>query len=379
MEIKRSNIYVGMVVVVGVLLKMTVEVVGQNLPEAGLFSFGDSSYDVGNKRFLTNAFLPQTTWPYGKSTDDPNGRFSDGRIIPDFIAQFLKIPIAVPPALKPDGNFSRGANFAVADASVLGSPPESMSLSQQLSKFRKMGLWNDDYLSKSLFLFYIGTEDYLDFAKKNPSADSSAQQAFVTSVVSKIKQDLGLFYVNGARKFAFQTLAPLGCLPIVRQDYKTGDQCYETLNDLAKQHNEKIGPMLDALAKENPGFQYTIFDFYHSTTRRIIGGLSYRFLNTKNACCGIGSHNAFGCGYPNVHSNLCDYQRSYLFFDGRHNSEKANEAFAHLFFAADPNVVSPMNLRELVVYPPNMNMLESYQTPKSAAVSDSVSMGVAAA
>jgi len=47
-----------------------------------------------------------------------------------------------------------------------------------------------------------------------------------------------------------QLLAPLGCLPIVRQEYKTGNECYELLNDLAKQHNEKIGPMLNEFAKK---------------------------------------------------------------------------------------------------------------------------------
>ncbi|XP_010542360.1 PREDICTED: inactive GDSL esterase/lipase-like protein 23 [Tarenaya hassleriana] len=353
--------------VVGVILTLTV-VAGQNIPEVGLFSFGDSYYEVGNKRFLTTAFLPQTTWPFGKSTDDPNGRFSDGRIVPDFIAQFMKIPIPVPAALDPNGNFSRGANFAVADASVLGSPPESMTLAQQLNRFRRMGNWNDDFLSKSLFIFYIGADDYLNFTKNNPAADASAQQAFVTSVISKLRQDLGLFYVNGARKFAFQLLAPLGCFPIVRQDYNTGDQCYEKLNDLAKQHNDKIGPMLDALAKENKGFQYTVFNFYDAMSRRINRNLNFRFSNVINSCCGIGTHNAFGCGKPNVHSSLCDYQRSFLFFDGRHNSEKANEAIAHLFFSADPNVVSPMNLRELIVYPANMNMLESYQPKNSVSV-----------
>lgn len=52
-----------------------------------------------------------------------------------------------------------------------------------------------------------------------------------------------------ASKFAIQLLAPLGCLPISRQEIKTGNECYEPLNDLVKQHNEKIGPMLHDLAK----------------------------------------------------------------------------------------------------------------------------------
>lgn len=53
-----------------------------------LFIFGDSLYDNGNKPFLATD-VPSTFWPYGLSIDFPNGRWSDGRIVPDFIGTFL--------------------------------------------------------------------------------------------------------------------------------------------------------------------------------------------------------------------------------------------------------------------------------------------------
>lgn len=139
--------------------------------------------------------------------------------------------------------------------------------------------WNDELLHKSLFMIYIGANDYLNFTKKNPNADASAQQAFVTSVTNKLKNDISLLYSSGANKFLIQTLAPLGCLPIVRQEYNTGmGQCYEKLNDLAKQHNEKIGPMLNEMARSNPGFQFTVFDFYNVVLRRTERNKDYRKL-----------------------------------------------------------------------------------------------------
>lgn len=63
----------------------------------------------------------------------------------------------------------------------------------------------------------------------------------------------------------------------------------------------------------------------------------------------------------NVHSKLCEYQRSYLFFDGRHNTEKAQEELAHLIYGADTNVIQPMTVRELIVFPAGENMLESWE------------------
>ncbi|KAL0817005.1 hypothetical protein Bca101_073449 [Brassica carinata] len=317
---------------------------GQGVPEVALFTFGDSYYDAGNKAFLSkNKNPPQTLWPYGKSRDDPNGKFSEGYIVPDFIA-----------------------SFAVADASILGAPAESMTLNQQVNKFRSMiSTWSDDYIEKSLFMIYIGTEDYLNFTKTNPTATASAQQAFVTSVTNKLKTDIGLLYSLGASKFAVPMLAPLGCLPIVRQEYKTGNDCYEPLNDLAKQHNEKIGPILNEYAKKpNGGFQFTVLDFYNAVIRRTTRSYNYRFYVANSSCCGVGTHNAYGCGMANVHSKLCEYQRSYFFFDGRHNTEKAQEEIAHLLYGANTNVIHPMTVRELIVFPAKENMRELWEPNK---------------
>ncbi|CAN6933247.1 unnamed protein product [Brassica oleracea] len=146
------------------------------------------------------------------------------------------------------------------------------------------------------------------------------------------------------------------------------EKCHEPLNDLAKQHNEKIGPMLNEMARTTPGFQFTVFDFYDAIIRRTQKPSSYRFFMTNSSCCGIGTHDAYGCGLPNVHVRLCEYQRSYLFFDGRHNTEKAQEMFAHLLIGADKNVIQPMNVRELVVYPVDEPMTEVWVPTTSATV-----------
>lgn len=89
---------------------------------------------------------------------------------------------------------------------------------------------------------------------------------------------LQLLYSSGASKFVIPTIAPLGCLPIARQEYQTGNDCYEKLNDLVKQHNAKIGPMLNELAKTTPGFQFTVFDFYNVILRRTQHNMNYREL-----------------------------------------------------------------------------------------------------
>lgn len=52
-----------------------------------LFIFGDSIFDAGNNNYInTSARFRANFWPYGESFFKyATGRFSDGRLIPDFI------------------------------------------------------------------------------------------------------------------------------------------------------------------------------------------------------------------------------------------------------------------------------------------------------
>ncbi|CAN6828222.1 unnamed protein product [Brassica oleracea] len=126
---------------------------GQNIPSVALFAFGDSNFDAGNRKYLTSATLAQNFWPYGKSRDDPNGKFSDGKIVPgeQITSKFMGIPHDIPPALKPDADVSRGASFAVDYASILGNGTLMiLKFSQMISN------WKEDYIAKSLFMISIG-------------------------------------------------------------------------------------------------------------------------------------------------------------------------------------------------------------------------------
>ena len=54
---------------------------------AALFVFGDSQFDVGNNNYI-NTTMKVNYWPYGETTFKyPSGRFSDGRLVPDFIGE----------------------------------------------------------------------------------------------------------------------------------------------------------------------------------------------------------------------------------------------------------------------------------------------------
>lgn len=57
--------------------------------QVALFVFGDSLFDPGNNNYInTTTDFQANHWPYGQSYfSTPTGRFTDGRIIPDFIGE----------------------------------------------------------------------------------------------------------------------------------------------------------------------------------------------------------------------------------------------------------------------------------------------------
>ncbi|PNX62012.1 GDSL esterase/lipase, partial [Trifolium pratense] len=93
---------------------------------SSIFSFGDSLADTGNLYFSSHqpsdhCFFP----PYGETYfHHPSNRCSDGRLMIDFIAEWLGIPMLKPYLGIKNGeledlNVNEGVNFAVIGATAL--------------------------------------------------------------------------------------------------------------------------------------------------------------------------------------------------------------------------------------------------------------------
>ncbi|CAI0419288.1 unnamed protein product [Linum tenue] len=97
---------------------------GKQSTGVAFFIFGDSFLDAGNNNYINTTTLDQANFPpYGRTFFNfPTGRFSDGRLLPDFIGPFYaKLPL-IPPFLQPGNNIDHmamGVNFASAGAGAL--------------------------------------------------------------------------------------------------------------------------------------------------------------------------------------------------------------------------------------------------------------------
>ncbi|EOA37906.1 hypothetical protein CARUB_v10009373mg [Capsella rubella] len=318
-----------------------------------LFVFGDGLYDAGNKQYLSQNRVNASFPPYGVTLGQATGRWSDGSIVPDYLANFMGIP-HISPILQTTADFSHGANFATADATVLGSPPETMTLSQQVRQFSEnKNKWINQTVSEAIYLFNIGSDDYLKYATNNPSPSDDMKQAFVDQVITTIEAEIKVVYGAGGRKFAFQNLAPLGCLPAVKQASGNLQECVSLPSEMAALHNKNLLQLLVELSRELSGFQYSYYDFFSSVQNRVFKSSTYTFKSGTAACCGTGSLNGTDCSV----SNVCTITEEYIFFDGKHLTQAANLQVGHAMWGADPEVIGPNNLKELMVRPMDMTVI----------------------
>ncbi|KAL5864262.1 hypothetical protein ACOSQ3_001776 [Xanthoceras sorbifolium] len=80
-----------------------------------LYNFGDSNSDTGG----LSAAITEVPPPNGETFfKHPSGRFCDGRLIIDFIAENLKLPYLSAYLDSIGTNFRRGANFATGGSSI---------------------------------------------------------------------------------------------------------------------------------------------------------------------------------------------------------------------------------------------------------------------
>ncbi|XP_059638941.1 GDSL esterase/lipase 2-like isoform X2 [Cornus florida] len=332
-----------------------------------LFIFGDSFFDAGNNNYInTTTHFQANFWPYGETFFKyPTGRFSDGRLIPDFIAEYAKLPL-IPPYLQPSNHrhYEFGANFASGGAGALVEiyPGMVVNLKTQLSYFdnvekmlrRKVGEREaKQLLSNSIYLFSIGNNDYLSAVKTNSSFyHSYSQVEYVEMVIGNLTTVINEIYKKGGRKFGFLSLGPLGCSPSIRA-LNYSRNAGEEITSLVKLHNKALSKTLHRLERQLEGFMYSNFNFYTPFSERIDNPSKYGFKEGKSACCGTGSFRGVQtCGGKREvkEYELCNNASEYVFFDSSHPTELAYQQFASLMWSGPPDLARPYNLKALFAH-----------------------------
>ncbi|XP_010273767.1 PREDICTED: GDSL esterase/lipase 5-like [Nelumbo nucifera] len=332
------------------------------------FIFGDSFLDAGNNNYINTISLGQANfWPYGETLFKyPSGRFSDGRLSADFIAEYANLPF-IPPFLHPGVHrFSDGANFASAGAGVLVEtyPGLVINLKTQLSYFMKVAMdlkqeLGDDeakkLLSRAVYLISIGGNDYAyPFLTNSSIPESSLHVGKVIGNLSSVIQEI---YKIGGRKFGFIRMGPLGCLPgmrIIKPETKGG--CLEEILTLCELHNKALSELFRKLETQLSEFKYSNYDFYTFLDQRMKYPSKYGFKDGESACCGTGPFRGVpSCGGRRTAKEyqLCDNPNDYVFWDSFHLTDRAYQQMAEqMWTGTNPVVEGNYNMKSFFEFAP---------------------------
>nr|AAL68831.1 Enod8.2 [Medicago truncatula] len=324
----------------------------RNCDFPAIFSFGASNVDTGG---LAAAFQAPPS-PYGETYfHRSTGRFSDGRIILDFIAQSFGLPYLSPYLNSLGSNFTHGANFATGGSTI--NIPNSIipngifspfSLQIQYIQFKdfisKTNLIRDqggvfatlipkeDYFSKALYTFDIGQNDLIGgyFGNKTIKQVNATVPDIVNNFIVNIKN----IYNLGARSFWIHSTVPSGCTPTILANFpsaiKDSYGCAKQYNEVSQYFNLKLKKALAQLRVDLPLAAITYVDIYSPNYSLFQNPKKYGFELPHVACCGYGGkyNIRVGCGETlningtKIEAGSCKNPSTRIIWDGSHFTER---------------------------------------------------------
>ncbi|XP_038723245.1 GDSL esterase/lipase EXL3-like [Tripterygium wilfordii] len=276
-----------------------------------IIAFGDSIVDPGNNNYLTT-IVRSNFPPYGRDFigGKPTGRFSNGKIPTDLLAEAFGIKDLLPAYLDPNltiRDLHTGVSFASAGS---GYDPLTAKLVSVLSLSDQLHLFKDylrkikhvmgeetmgRILAKGIFIVCAGGDDivntyfptlfriidhdihsYTDLMVKSASSfyqfpDSEKVQYRTSSepcqllFANKIQQKRQELHKLGVRRIGVFGVSTMGCLPSQRTT-RGGIQrkCSASENQASQIFNSKLSSEIDVLNENLVDLKLVYFDSYHS-------------------------------------------------------------------------------------------------------------------
>ncbi|CAN1132153.1 GDSL esterase/lipase At1g54790 [Linum perenne] len=322
-----------------------------------VFNFGDSNSDTGG--LAAGIGYPIERFPYGQTYfHRPTGRFSDGRLIVDFLSA---------PSFKRGTNFATGGSTIVANAANTFSPFTFGVQVAQFVRFKarvlellatgnkklRKYLPEEDYFYKGLYMFDIGQNDLFFTFIANATEDQVI--ASIPNLISEFKTGIEKLYNIGARNFWIHNTGPLGCLATViaqttaaataGNKTKSSDDldqfgCLASRNRAAAAFNTHLNHLCTNLKSQFPDINLTYVDIYSVKLDLIANYSRYGFKEPIAACCGYGGPPLnfdirVPCGGATVNingsavtANVCNRPSEYVNWDGVHYTDAADRFVA---------------------------------------------------
>lgn len=378
---KGVGAFGGLVGVLAVVWVLPLVVDGSCFP--AVFNFGDSQSDTGGIQASFPGYTPAEYSPYGETYfQSPQRRYSDGRLLVDFLAEGLGLPFLDPYLESVTSNFKHGANFATAGATVQDvkylSPfflniqvlhflsfrrgvmnmhnkekwtwarsSTDVKSAQGFHAERLNRLPNPEYFEKALYTINIGGNDYTYGYTTGKTIEQVKEYlpdlaALIGDAVKRLHDE------GGGRNFIIWDMEPQGCLPYMKtliwhEDKERNEMdCLPRYNEAAQYLNNLLNSTLDGLREKYADSNIVLLSAYDMKMDIFKDPAKAGFKTVHKACCGIPNKWHYdlrvACGQTSVIENVtfasetCDDPNEYLVWDGVHNTEAGNRYQANKIF-----------------------------------------------
>ncbi|KAL1349631.1 hypothetical protein HN51_026134 [Arachis hypogaea] len=305
--------------------------------------FGDSSVDSGNNNFIPT-IARSNFEPYGRDFPDgnPTGRFSNGKIAPDFISEAFGLMPTVPAYLDPSysiSDFANGVCFASAGtgfdnatSNVVDVIPLWKEIEYYKEYQRKLRTYlgeekANEIFKEALYLVSIGTNDFLEnyYTLPQRRCQFKKVQQYEDFLIGLAENFFKEIYHLGARKISLTGLPPMGCLPLERAiNIMEFHGCVEEYNNVALEFNGKLGWLVSKLNKDLPGLQLVDANAYDILLQIVTQPSRFGFEVAQVGCCGTGRFEmSYLCDPKSPFT--CSDANKYVFWDAFHPSEKTSQ------------------------------------------------------
>ncbi|EEF51862.1 Esterase precursor, putative [Ricinus communis] len=329
-------------------------------PFKKIYAFGDSFTDTGNTRSVSgptpSGYGHVSNPPYGSTFfHHPSNRYSDGRLMIDFVAETLSLPF-LPPYLNLKGSPTNGVNFAVAGSTAINHAffeKNNLTLDITPQSIQTQIIWFNEYLEKQgcngsvssspecraafgealIWVGEIGANDYVYTIGSSVSSDTIRKLA-----ISSVTAFLQALLSKGVKYVVVQGLPPTGCLTLamtLAPEYDRDDiGCVKSVNNQTSTHNDVYQATLGDLRRQFPNATIAYLDYWNAYRTVMKNPAAYGFKEPFKACCGSSdppyNFSVFAtCGTTSA--SACPNPAQYINWDGVHLTEAMYKVLTGMF------------------------------------------------
>ncbi|KAL5556153.1 hypothetical protein UlMin_038389 [Ulmus minor] len=259
-----------------------------------LFTFGDSTVDLGYNAQIYCSSLNANYYPFGIDSDGSSGSFDchfyciTGRQTFQNLAHRCCGPAGILP------NNAYSWLIELFNITVQKNLPKLVQNSAQ------------HYLTNSGY-DYLSSSVYAISFEYNP-------QQFAALLVNKLGSQIKTLYELGARSFMVFEVGPIGCYPFKMKKYNSGTKCVDEVNNMIRIYNQRLDNKIRKLMRTY-NTNFVIVRVYN--------------LDVSEPCCGIRQD---GMGRCLSNEISCLNRKRNLFWDGLHLAAVANKIIINKCF-----------------------------------------------